>query len=659
MVDHNLQSSVVEHPSLNKGYLRFNATIQGRGPILPAWGSREREKVLRQYWHHDYNTLFRGGIASIIKRVQSTPFTVRAPKEDGNRWQMVLMTADFGDWDRFLSKLITDYSRQDQGAFIELIAPGDPLKPPAGAVTGLAILDSVRCYPTGNPAYPVIYYDLNGKMHVLHQTRVIQFYDNPDSEENTPGYGDCALSRCIAPVKREILMGRYVETALDDEPPPGIAVFGNLGEEQIETAVQRMHESRSTDTPGEWGRMLRLYGLHAETKPTVDTFSFSKPPEQFAFQEYKIVDAHEIALGIGMDVQDIWGELSGSGLGTGRQSEVLSQKSRGKYFGRLLKGLERVFNRVFPVDVEMSWDYEDPQQDMEEAQILQTTAGSVQVLSSVLSVDEQRALLASTIPSVHDVLTDEDGNVIKLGDSDPKSDEQEVHEDVIAEAPAPVAVPDAMEKATKAFSDTAGSFATSFAAIAGNPAEGAVLRSLLRDQLWNSGLAAYEDGLRDGGVDPSDADAEELAQRRRLVAEWNAAQTPYIQSFADAILSGDISAPEQIASRVDLWVSKSLRAIYYAGLQDADEQINYEWQLGSTKEHCESCITLSGQVHKMKDYVKAGLLPGSSALACKGFECKCKLVRTTARTRGTLPGARPSFSDRLSSWLTNLLKGGR
>lgn len=661
IVDQNLENSVIKHRGVKEARLRF--TVTHRGPILPAWGTRERERELRVYWHHDYNDMFRGGIAALIKRVQSTPWEIKSPRGDGPYWQRMLMQADFGDWDRFLSKLITDYSRHDQGGFFELIAPGDPAQAPTGPVAGLAILDSVRCYPTGDPVYPVIYYDINNAMHYLHRGRVVQVLDNPDSAEDTPGYGDCALARSIASVKREILMGRYVEMSLDDEPPPGIGVFGNIGREEVQDAIENMTDERSTDKPGEWGRMLRLFGLHAEERPTVDFVSYTRPPDKFDFELYSNLDARKISLAIGIEVSDIWGELTGAGIGTGRQSEILSQKARGKGYGRLLKTLERKINLALPEDVEFSWKYKDPQEDVEQSQIFQSTASSIQMLSTTLSQEEQRKLLANTLPAVHDVLVDETGNVRRMGDDHPEAQTEEVRQDIYAKTPPEqpssrfatpeTAAPPVQNVARKDFATTSADFISQFAGMASSSAgvDPAVLRSLLRDQLWNSGMSAYEDGLRDGGADPTEADAEELA--RRVVATWNASQTGYVDSFVDDVLRGGLT-PDRIAQRAILWASKSLRAIYFAGLQDANEEQLYMWNLGATEQHCATCLALNGQMHKMSDYVNSGLLPGSSALECKGFQCDCRLTPATGRTRGVLPGVQPSLTDRLTSWVRNL-----
>lgn len=667
IVDENLHDSVQVHRKVNEGRLRF--TIQQRGPLLSAWGTRERERELRLYWHHDYNDMFRGAIAALIKRIQSTPWEIKSPRNDGAEWQRILQQADFGDWDRFISKLVTDYSRHDQGGFFELIAPGDPWDAPAGPVSGIAVLDSVRCYPTGDPVYPVIYYDINNAMHYLHRGRVVQILDNPDSAEDTPGYGDCALARSIASVKREILMGRYVEMSLDDEPPPGIAVFGNIGDEQVDAALQSMRADRLKDTPGEWGKLLRLFGLRAEEKPTVDFISYTHPPEKFDYELYSNLDARRMALAIGIDVQDIWGELSSAGLGTGRQSEVMSQKARGKGLGRLLKTLERKINLALPEDVEFSWKYEDPQEDMEQAQILQTTATSTQLLATTLNQTEQRQLLANTVPAIHDVLTDETGNVRRLGDVDQTAATEEVRPDIYARTPpeapaARFAIPETTAPAVQAvarkdFSATATAFASDFAATAGGSAgtSAALLRSLLRDQLWNSGMQAYEDGLRDAGAEPAGADAEELARRRRVVATWNASQTVYIDGFVDDVLRAGLTA-DQIVQRADLWVAKSLRAIYYAGMVDAESALVFPWLLGPTEKHCATCLANSGQRHTMKEWSDAGMYPGSSSLACGGYQCACEFGDgITGKSIGSIPGAAPSsLIDRLTSWLHGIFR---
>lgn len=659
--------SMQEHPDAEKGVLRF-ATTQ-RGPLLPAYGTRERERVLRLYDRHDYATIWRGGRSVLTTKVVSTPWEIKSAENDVMHWQQVLMQAEFGGgWEQFIEQVVRDYLRHDSGAFVELIAPGDPREVPTGPIAGLAVLDNLRCYPTGDPRYPVIYYDLHGRMHVVHRSRVVQLLDSSDSEEDLAGYGECALSRAIAPTMREILINRYQEQFLDDKPPPGIVIFGNIAKADVQMALAGMLENKDRDEPDAWGRVVKLFGLDTDQTPTVEFVSYTKAPENFDPDEAKTNIAREIALAMGIDIQDIW-ELTGQGIGTGTQSEIMAQKSRGKGFGRLLKGIERVLNAALPPHVEFTFKYEDPQADMEEAQIMQTTASAVQTISGALTADEQRQLLANTNPAIHEVLVTADGTITRLSDADPKTEDQVAGDSTeVTEAPTLsglLPAPDPMTLADffaqKSLSDTFEAFAAMFVPAVQGASDGdsnaAALRSLLREQLRASGEESYEDGLRDGGADPDDATATERAARNRKVAEWLASQNAYINAFVAEVTKAGLSEG-QIAMRADMWASKSLRSIYYAGLADASAEGRYQWELGNTEEHCETCLMANGQIHTMKEWTSSGILPGASTLKCKGYLCDCKLRLTNAARSGRLPGGKSSLGDRLLSWLRRIVGKG-
>lgn len=615
-----LQDSVQKHWPYTVGG-QFYTSSSARTDVLQPHGSRLREWQLRQLWYNDYNTTFKGGIKGLIKRVQSTPYSVKTDRDDANYWQDLLMTADFSDWDTFLSKLILDYSRQDQGAFIELIAPGDPMLPPTSAITGLAILDSLRCYPTGDPTYPVIYYDIKGGMHVLHYSRVIQFVDTPDSDETIIGYGTCALSNCLAPVWREVLMNRYIEIALDDKPTPGMLIFRNLDDKAVQNAIQKMHEKRLTDTGGEWGRTLQLFGLTTEHPVDVQSVSFNTAPEKFDFVTYKEITVKEMALGIGVDIQDLW-ELSGGNIGSGTQSAILAQKSRGKALGRILKTLERVLNQALPEHVRFEWKYEDPQADSEQAAIASQWAGVVQLLSTDLSMEERRRLLADKVPGLREVISDPEGRIQERFDADPVAPDQE---EQIAD--------DTIEvEAAKDFRRTATRFERDMRSLLEGEFSPAQFRSQFRALLLKSGRSAYNDGLEDAGIDLGQETASENRRRQKVVNEWLITQNPFIGELSTRIAKGGTAQP-------DLWVHKSLSAIYQLGLLEGDKAGWYQWKLGQTEESCETCLALNGQIHRLATYSKAGKLPRSKSLACKGFNCDCRLEKVKANApTGRIPG---------------------
>jgi hypothetical protein len=611
-------------------------SIGYRGNILSAPGSRDREWELLQYWNHDYNTLFTSAVAGLAKRIASTPYEIKGDDRQAAFYQDVLWAANFGaGFESFLEEFITNFSRFDSGVFVELIGPGDPLGPIVGYPTGIAILDTLRCWATGDPLYPAVYMDTDGALHLMPSDRVKHIMDMPDSYRQLAPYGKCALSRCIGTVKREILMNRYVEQSLDDNAPPGVMIFKNISEETLNEAFARLESEQNTDFGGRWGRVLRLYGLHAETMPEVNSIPYSVAPDKFDYTAYKELNVKEIALAIGLDIQDMW-ELTGGALGTGTQSEVLNQKSKGRALGRLYKTLERMLNQFLPLELEFAFHYSDPEEDQQIADQANTWTSVTLSLDGVVSQEEQRQLLANQVEAIRDVVSDDAGQV-RVYDNDPKTSQQ-IKPQI---QPAPVAtVSDTTEAAPaqKALADTQRTFKQKFIELVTQVQQkslsGPVVLPALRLALTEAGAQVIMDGMRDGG----NAEAELTDNARTELAVWRARQMPYLRRFVEEITSKEFS-PALIQRRAELWTNNSLNPLYFAGLRLANKDARYMWQVTIGAEHCLSCLKLNGQVHTIKGYETARFLPQSGRLICDGG-CQCHLIPTTQAVRGRFRGVR-------------------
>lgn len=620
-----------------------------RGPILPAWGSRERERVLRAYLRHDYNTLVQGAFAGLSKRWAATPWEISGPKRATKLFQDVLRQADFGrGWSSFIGKLALDFLRQDGGAYVEVIAPGNPMKAPTGPAMALANLDSLRCYPTGDPEFPVVYYNRAGKMHLLHYTRVLHFVDMPDADECNPGYGLSALSRAIAVVQRQILMGRYIEQRLDDMPPPGIGVMNGITEKNLGLLWARYNREQSSDMPPAWGKTMWVNSLQPEIPVSVEMIPFANAPEKFNYPAYVEIDVNELALAIGVDKQELW-ELGGGSLGSGAQSEVLHAKSQGKMFGAFLIEVERRLNDVLPDACEFAFKVQDPYEETERAQAAQIWAGVVAALGDKLTPDEARLLLANQIEAVADAITDADGELVRLNDADPKGEPQPPEVTAVDNTPLqddatpPGAAQDVTADdadgmlAAKAVAATRLDFENDFEALLDEARAGRVDRRrfpiLMRSIIRRQSLKAYRDGLIDGGVADGALDDDDNAAWASLYAD----ASNYVRDFWKSLFDGAGISDAQAAQRPEMWWNKSLQPFYTAGRASADKNGAYEWVLGNTEVHCPHCLMLNGQVHRLRDYVKSGWLPQADKLACGGFQCDCKLVKSDQKARGRFP----------------------
>lgn len=152
------------------------------------------------------------------------------------------------------------------------------------------------------------------------------------------------------------------------------------------------------------------------------------------------------------------------------------------------------------------------------------------------------------------------------------------------------------------------------------------LRSLLELNIYR----AYLDGLKDGGID-DDPTEDDTATINKLIKE----QGQYISGLADALFKDEDTVISEAAAeqKPAMWFNKSVYPAYQAGLAAADANGLYEWVYGD-REHCDDCRKLNGQRHRLKDYHRKGILPKSSDLKCKGFNCGCNLVRTGGKARG-------------------------
>lgn len=682
--------SIQELPKAGEGPLLDFFSWAARGELLSPWGTRNRERELRDYYRHNYSWMVQGAFAGIMNMIATTPWAIRGPdkissaeskywskayqamqrrdsrteRPDIEYWQSVLRNADFGrGWDVFIKKGV-DYLRQDAGWFWEIIAPGDASRPPTGPITGIAHLDSVRCYPTGDPEFPVIYYNRTGKMFKLHHTRVVQLTDMPDGEESRPGYGLCALSRAISIAFREIQMGHYIESSLDEMPKPGIAVASNMGRNEREKAYEVYKKEQSADGKPVWGKTLWLFSQDQNAPVKVEFKNFSEPPEKFDFKQYVELDIDSLALAIGVDRQDLW-QLTGGNIGSGTQSVILAQKSRGKTIGNVRGQLARAINDLLPEAYEFEFTYRDAQEDQERANTASTWATVINSLGTRITDKEARQMAANTIEAAKDAITDADGEIREVDDADIQPPETIVDDIAPTDAQLNPDVQASGEAAdtsgtdsrvrsrprmdadmggrgdvdtgAKVITATRLDFESAFAdlvtaRISGDMTAGrfnTVGRALLR----RTGLLAIRDGLEVGGVRTTDADGAVLPledYEQKTFDNWLIEHSAYLVDFGKTLTDG---ATPDANEKAVLWANKSIMPIYNEGIMSADKNGTYTWVYGDT-EHCADCKRLNGQVHRLRNWISRGWIPQSDKLECKGFYCKCRWVKTTRPISG-------------------------
>lgn len=160
-----------------------------------------------------------------------------------------------------------------------------------------------------------------------------------------------------------------------------------------------------------------------------------------------------------------------------------------------------------------------------------------------------------------------------------------------------------------------------------------------RQEIEHAFMSAFKNGLQDGGVDPSEMTDDE---KQALFDETAQERTYWTrlagEMFRDVIpLKGTDAFPaasDKMLGRIELWVNAGLRHVYDMGRGYANLNGMKLWVLDGGV-HCASCSAAEGQVHRYRSWA-AYLTPRSDSCICTGINCKCSLIDTTERARGSL-----------------------
>lgn len=142
----------------------------------------------------------------------------------------------------------------------------------------------------------------------------------------------------------------------------------------------------------------------------------------------------------------------------------------------------------------------------------------------------------------------------------------------------------------------------------------------VNDAFTFAAYAGWADGGGDGPIPPelqawlNDRIASELVYVDGVFVKIKALRA-----------TGDKEALEQFAQARAEGYASSLLAVYAMGKAWAMKDQMGTWVLGPT-EHCATCAGLSGKRHRLSWFISRDMIPKSSLLDCRGFNCMCSIV---------------------------------
>lgn len=416
---HEDQSSIID-----AGFL---LQIAGVADSLEPWGRNflARDVQLRQFWPTE--TFLASALYSTSIRNAAFSWTLEGPPETVAKMQDMLTMSDFGQgWQSLNVKLMIDLFSQENGAFMEIIRQTDSEDSPT---VGLAHLDAGQCRRTGNPEFPVNYFDDRGSIHRLAWYQVAMFTEFPSPIKRLNGMQLCAVGRILraAQILRDISIYKREKIAGDN--PNAIYLVGNVQSSVISDAVEQHKQRQSERGMTRYVVPLIVGGLDPSQPVTVQEIALKSLPDGFdeevAFRWY----VTQLALAFGSDYQD-FAPLPGRGIGSSAEALVLHMKSRGRGPASWMSMMEYTMNYkgIMPSNVLFRYDEQDTAAEREDADLDKTKAETIKLLVDSGTITEE----ASTQMALDEgVISNEVFSIATMGQED-------VTTDVVAQDTEPV-----------------------------------------------------------------------------------------------------------------------------------------------------------------------------------------------------------------------------
>lgn len=166
----------------------------------PAWWSVGRDQYLRDQVYQ--NPFLDSIVATVTMKIMNLP--VQVLSRDGGVEKYNRLAEVYDDIlgkslyrNQTLEKFIRSMLTQDNGAFMYITGNEPSDSPLLSSPTGLLHLDSIHCTRTGDPDYPVVFMDYDGRYYKIHESRVIMCSQSPSTNAEMFGVGYSFVSRTL------------------------------------------------------------------------------------------------------------------------------------------------------------------------------------------------------------------------------------------------------------------------------------------------------------------------------------------------------------------------------------------------------------------------------------------------------------------------------
>lgn len=342
---------------------------------LPPYWSFQRDVTLRSTILHE--SFWASAVAIAATKVAAQSFDVKGdvPARVKAAQRMMVQWGG-GGYVPSQESGILDFATTDNGEFHEVVR----MSSAAGSkIIGLVHLDSLRCQRTGDPSIPILFRDLKGGLHEMRDYQVINLVDMPDPGYSWLGVGHCAAERAYNQIYKQAGIDRTLGEKVTGAGAHQMAFIQGMNDKQLGGLVTTADgESKAKGLQYYLGTILA--GVMGDAPIDVKTLQLRGLPENFDRKVELDITQLAYANALGLVLTDLQ-PLSGQGLGTGKQSETIEDKARGRGLVARNKQLTQLLNEwVMPDAVTFYFherDYRDELQQADVAEAREKTRNSM------------------------------------------------------------------------------------------------------------------------------------------------------------------------------------------------------------------------------------------------------------------------------------------
>lgn len=378
------------------------------GELISPWWSRQRDIELDIFAKSSDHVT--SATSLLISKIVSLPVHV-VPRDPSVRTHIaqadeftirLCEESDFGaGWVDTMSKWLVDLWYSDNGGFLEIIGESGKVGakaisrmsakarresgviagPIVGMPSGIAHLDSHRAQRTGDPEFPVLYYDTDGSCYKYHITRVAFASDMPSPRAEMLGIGFCPLSRCINTAQRLVDIGVYHQEKLGSRPKRAIIIAKRISGDVVLGAFKDAEEEMDN-------RGLRRFSMipiiaDLESDASLDLMELAGLPDNFDEETTTRLGMFLLAMAWGVPIRWIWpASVSGA---TKADAEFQHTSGLSGGLARTLRILEYMLGgsewgpyhskgKFLPPYLRLSLDVQDDWEDQQQADVKKTRA---------------------------------------------------------------------------------------------------------------------------------------------------------------------------------------------------------------------------------------------------------------------------------------------